>query len=213
VSQSAGRTQPRSGIPTPGDGGVGFKRKPTEKVTPAEAVNYYEFLQISPNADSDTIRRVYHFLAARFHPDNSKTGDVERFHLIKTAYEVLSDPLHRAEYDSATKLDVVHQDPLSASVDFMDPFEGELNRRLALLAALYHRRRTSPEAPDVSLAEIEVRMGFPRDYLDFTTWYLVKKRYITRADNSAFALTADGVDFVETQRERIPLLNHLLTSG
>jgi curved DNA-binding protein len=33
-------------------------------------VDYYEFLQISPNADVDTIHRVYRFLAARFHPDN-----------------------------------------------------------------------------------------------------------------------------------------------
>jgi curved DNA-binding protein CbpA len=43
---------------------------PTEKDTPAEAVDYYEFLQISPNADADTIHRVYRFLAARLHPDN-----------------------------------------------------------------------------------------------------------------------------------------------
>ena len=56
-------------------------------------------------------------------------------------------------------------------------------------------------------------MGFPRDYLDFTTWYLQKKGYITRADNSDFTLTAAGVDFVETQRMNIPVLNRLLTSG
>src|ERR1700752_7108 len=56
-------------------------------------------------------------------------------------------------------------------------------------------------------------MGFPRDYLDFTTWYLTKKGYITKADNSDFALTADGVDFIETQRVKIPVLNKLLTTG
>jgi hypothetical protein len=56
-------------------------------------------------------------------------------------------------------------------------------------------------------------MGFPRDYLDFTTWYLSKKGYITRADNSDFALTAEGVDYIESQRARIPVLNRLLTSG
>jgi hypothetical protein len=65
----------------------------------------------------------------------------------------------------------------------------------------------------VSLAEIEERMGFPRDYLDFTTWYLSKKRYITRADNSDFTLTVEGVDFIETQRATIPLLDNLLTNG
>jgi hypothetical protein len=56
-------------------------------------------------------------------------------------------------------------------------------------------------------------MGFPRDYLEFTTWYLQKKGYITRADNSAFTLTAEGVDFVEAQRTNIPTLNRLLTSN
>ena len=65
----------------------------------------------------------------------------------------------------------------------------------------------------MSLAEIEKRMGFPRDYLDFTTWYLGKKGYITRADNSDFSLTAEGVDFIETQRVNIPVLNKLLTTG
>jgi hypothetical protein len=43
-------------------------------------------------------------------------------------------------------------------------------------------------------------------------WYLLKKGYITRADNSDFTLTAEGVDFVETQREQVPVLNKLLTS-
>jgi hypothetical protein len=56
-------------------------------------------------------------------------------------------------------------------------------------------------------------MGFPRDYLDFTTWYLTKKRYITRADNSDFTLTVEGVDFIETQRATVPLLDRLLTNG
>jgi len=56
-------------------------------------------------------------------------------------------------------------------------------------------------------------MGFPRDYLDFTTWYLTRKGYITKADNSDFTLTAEGVDFVETQRVNIPVLNRLLTNG
>jgi hypothetical protein len=55
-------------------------------------------------------------------------------------------------------------------------------------------------------------MGFPRDYLDFTTWYLERKGYITKADNSDFTLTAAGVDFVETERGQIPVLNKLLTA-
>jgi curved DNA-binding protein len=63
--------------------------------------DYYEFLQISPNAEAETIHRVYRFLAARLHPDNPETGDAEKFFLLKQAYDVLSKPALRAEYDAA----------------------------------------------------------------------------------------------------------------
>jgi curved DNA-binding protein CbpA len=178
-----------------------------------KSLDYYEFLQISPRADQDTIHRVYRFLAARFHPDNTESGDAEKFSLLTDAYDVLSDPERRAEYDAAREREESEQEPLSSKVDFMDSVEGELNRRLAVLALLYARRRTTPHTPDVPLKEVETRMGFPRDYLEFTAWYLTRKGYITRSDNSAFTLTAEGVDFVETQRGNIPVLNKMLTSG
>lgn len=176
-------------------------------------VDYYEFLQISPNADQDTIHRVYRFLAARYHPDNPASGNADTFSTLTAAYEVLSDPDLRMQYDSDCAREKPKRPPLSSSIDFMDNLDGETNRRLAVLAVLYYKRRTNPQQPEVSLTEIEIRMGFPRDYLDFTTWYLLRKSYITRADNSDFTLTAQGVDFVETQRVNIPILNKLLTDG
>ncbi len=178
-----------------------------------ETVDYYEFLQISPNAEADTIRRVYRFLAGRLHPDNPETGDAVKFHLLKQAYDVLSNPDKRAEYDATFKKDSPAPVPLSSSIDFMGSLDGELNRRLAMLALLYIQRRTNPYSPEVSLHEVEKRMGFPRDYLHFTTWYLRNKGYITQADNSDFTLTAVGVDFVESNSANIPLLNKLLTAG
>jgi curved DNA-binding protein len=175
--------------------------------------DYYEFLQISPNADAETIHRVYRFLAARLHPDNSETGHEENFRLLKAAYDVLADPRRRAEYDTARAKAQAPPEPLAATIDFMDVMDGELNRRLAVLAVLYYRRRTNPTYPEVPLAEIEERMGFPRDYLDFTLWYLQRKNYVTKADNAQYTLSVDGVDFVETQRSNIPTLHKLLTSG
>jgi curved DNA-binding protein CbpA len=178
-----------------------------------KTVDFYEFLQISSHADADTIHRVYRFLAARFHPDNPETGDPEKFFLLKSVYDVLSDPVRRTEYDVNRELRAAEKAPLSSSVDFMDDLKGETNRRLAVLAVLYYRRRTNPYSPEVGLPELEKRMGFPRDYLDFTTWYLTRKGYITKADNSDFTLTAEGVDFVETQRTSMPVLNKMLTNG
>lgn len=176
-------------------------------------IDYYEFLQISPHADTETIHRVYRYLAGRLHPDNPESGDPDLFRLLKAAYDTLSNPSRRAEYDATVRKEANEAKPLSTSIDFMDSIEGELNRRIAVLAVLYFRRRSNPRFPEVSLAEIERRMGFPRDYLDFTTWYLTKRGYITKADNSDFTLTADGVDFIETQRGNLPILNKLLTDG
>ena len=177
------------------------------------AVDYYEFLQISPNADAETVHRVYRFLAARLHPDNNETGHEENFRLLKAAYDVLADPRRRSEYDAARARTQAPPEPLATTIDFMDALEGELNRRLAVLAVLYYRRRTNPTYPEVPLSEIEERMGFPRDYLDFTLWYLQKKGYVTKADNAQYTLSVEGVDFVETQRGNIPTLHKLLTSG
>jgi curved DNA-binding protein CbpA len=178
-----------------------------------KTTSHYEFLQISSNAEADTIHRVFRFLAARFHPDNPETGDANKFHELKQAYDVLSDPKLRAEYDAGFANNPAEPDPLSNSLDFMDDMEGELNRRLAVLALLYIKRRSNPESPEVTLFEVEKRMGFPRDYLEFTLWYLQRKGYIARADNAAFTLMAEGVDFVEQQRATLPVLNKLLTTG
>ena len=179
-----------------------------------EIPDYYELLEVSPQATEETIHRVYRYMAARYHPDNLGTGNLEKFTQLTSAYKVLSEPNRRSEYDAqrATRQPTI-RNPMSSTVDFMDQGEGDLNRRLAVLAILYYRRRMYPNSPEVSLPEIEDRMGFPRDYLDFTTWYLAKKRYITRADNSDFTLTVEGVDFIETQRATIPLLDNLLTNG
>jgi curved DNA-binding protein CbpA len=175
-----------------------------------EDPDYYEFLQISKNAEPDTIHRVYRFLAARFHPDNPESGDEEKFFLLTQAYAVLSVPERRAEYDAKHKSGADLAAPLSSTIDFMDNVEGELNRRLAMLAVLYFQRRSNPYSPELSFLDIEQRLGFPREYLEFTAWYLRSKGYITRSDSSDFVLTAEGVDFVETQRVNIPVLNKLL---
>ena len=61
--------------------------------------DYYELLQVSPNAEPETIHRVYRLFAQRVHPDNLETGNEAKFRALQDAYSVLSDPEKRAEYD------------------------------------------------------------------------------------------------------------------
>jgi len=57
--------------------------------------DYYEDLQISSNADQETIERVYRMFAKRYHPDNNGSGSVEKFEIVTKAYKVLSNPEKR----------------------------------------------------------------------------------------------------------------------
>ncbi len=182
-------------------------------VRPEDGTDYYEFLQISPKAEQATIQRVYRFLATRYHPDNPETGDAERFLQLKQAFEVLSDPKRRAAYDLSRPSHEPQPNPAFESIDYMDGIDGEVNRRLAVLSLLYSKRRAHPDEPKVSLADVESRMGFPREYLDFATWYLKSKKYITKEDNSDFELTALGVDYVESNASKIPVLHKMLNSS
>ena len=63
-------------------------------------VDYYEILQLSPNADEDTIQRVFRHLAKKYHPDVPGYGDAKRFNLIVEALRTLTDPQARAAYDA-----------------------------------------------------------------------------------------------------------------
>jgi curved DNA-binding protein CbpA len=175
--------------------------------------NHYEFLQISPNAEPEIIHGVYRILAPRFGPDNLETGDAGKFLRLQQAYEVLSTPERRAKYDEACQAEVSEPDQSSDWIQFMDNFDSEVNRRLAVMAMLYVRRRTDPGAPEASLKEVTTHLGISREHLEFTIWYLQKKGYINRADNSEFTLTVEGVDFVERQRRSVPARNRMPNDG
>jgi curved DNA-binding protein CbpA len=173
-------------------------------------VDYYEVLQISPNAEPDTVHRVYRLLAQRFHPDNQNTGDGERFRSLTEAYHVLGDPVRRAEYD--VRRPQIHEERsqlISQAVRAANDIDAERLVRLTVLELLYARRRTEPRSPGVFYGDLESLVGCPREHIEFALWYLAQRKFIDRSDGSQISITADGVDHLEANapvRQPVPRL-------
>lgn len=60
-------------------------------------MNYYEILGVTKTASQEEIKKAFHKLAHKYHPD--KGGDEKKFKEINEAYQVLSDKQKRAQYD------------------------------------------------------------------------------------------------------------------
>jgi len=173
-------------------------------------VDHYELMQISANAQPDTISRVYKMLATRLHPDNPETGDMDHFLKLQKAYAVLSNPEKRAAYDDDWRLH--YQRPLEVFglKDFSEGIEGEDNRRMGILCLLYNRRKTACEESSMSVLQMETLMSFPREHLMFTLWYLRQKKYVEFNFNSEYEITAEGIDLVESKFPKSTVMQKLI---
>jgi curved DNA-binding protein CbpA len=166
-------------------------------------IDYYEALQISPNADPDMIHRVYRLLAQRFHPDNVETGDAGRFRQIHEAYTTLSDPERRAQYDVVhNQLRLGRVKLVSSTARIESDFEYEQAVRLTVLEVLYTHRRSESREPGLFDRDLETMVGRPLEQLEFTFWYLTQRNLIKRGEQSRLLITADGVDYLEKHFER-----------
>jgi curved DNA-binding protein CbpA len=178
-----------------------------------EFIDFYELMQISPNAEPETVQRVYRMLAARYHPDNPHTGDTNKFVRLNEAYEILSNRDGRKAYDieyqanRARPLDVFNLREFAAGID------GEQNRRMGVLCLLYGRRRTNPDNPGMSILEFENLMSMPREHLMFTLGYLKEKAIIRQDETSNFIVTAIGCDEVEKNLPSHRVLYNLLKAA
>lgn len=166
-----------------------------------QAADYYEILQISPNAEPETVHRVFRLLAQRCHPDNKETGNEAQFRLLTDAYRVLSDPEQRARYDVIhTKLRQERWRLVASGAEADNNFDAERGIRMTILEVLYTRRRLELDSPGLSPLDLEKLIGRAREHLEFTIWFLVQKKFITRSDGSMLTITVDGVEYLESNQ-------------
>lgn len=76
-------------------------------------MDHYEILGIARNANADDIKKAYHKLALKYHPDKNRASNAgDRFRQVNEAYEVLKDKHKRDIYD---RFDLTQEGPRSES--------------------------------------------------------------------------------------------------
>jgi curved DNA-binding protein len=161
--------------------------------------DYYELLQLSPNADDETISRVYRILVRRYHPDNQETGDPEKFTQIVKAYKTLSDQEARAAYDVGYEENRASVLKIFDETSNPDSYDGDRRIFEGILSLLYISRRRDPSRGGMGVLEMERLLGCPAKHLEFHLWYLREKGFVERLESGLLAITANGIDRVMEQ--------------
>ena len=92
--------------------------------------NYYAILGVPIDADDDTLKRAYRQLARRYHPDLAGEEGAVHMKRLNRAYDVLSDPEKRLNYDTIIggvidlrKSGLIRQRPLERKFNLSDDIE------------------------------------------------------------------------------------------
>jgi len=119
------------------------------------AKSLYEVLGVSKNASQDELKKAYRKLVREVHPDRNP-GSEERFKEVQGAYDVLSDPEKRKQYDGGTG--AFGDGSASTTFDFQDFDLGDI------FGGLFNRGGGSRQQPQRGQrgndVEVEVRVSF-----------------------------------------------------
>jgi hypothetical protein len=151
-----------------GADGRGRERERGERASGEVPHDYYEILGVPRDATAEEVKRAYRRRARECHPDINP-GDPEaaaRFREAREAYETLSDPERRAEYDRThpprlplTELLTVVDDLIAQFVVFAAPAQ---RTAVALWIAHTHALAAFDVTPYLNIRSAEKRSGKTR---------------------------------------------------
>jgi curved DNA-binding protein CbpA len=162
--------------------------------------DHYAVLAVDPGADTETIQRAYARLYEKYGPDNIDTRDDEKLENVNAAYETLSNPELRKEFDKIKGVTKDSGRPMFTGVQFFDTLSREVGLRGAVLSILYDRRRKRPFTPALSMRQLENMLESTSEALNFALWYLKQRGFVGSDDKSSLQITALGMDFLEANR-------------
>src|SRR5512143_3996837 len=83
---------------------------------------YYSLLGVLRDASAEDIKRAYYEAAQHLHPDKNKVaGETEIFLEVQQAYEVLSNPQRRANYDATLPAEETPDAPVAWTLKYSRP--------------------------------------------------------------------------------------------
>jgi curved DNA-binding protein len=159
--------------------------------------DHYTILGVDAGAEMEVIQRAYVRLAEKYGPENIDTRDDEKLAVINIAYETLSDPELRKEFDALKGVTGDSGRPKFTGIEFFDGLGREAGLRFALLCVLYDRRRNHPFTPALSMRHVESFLEAPLETLNFALWYLKQRGFVGSDDKSSLLITVEGMDFLE----------------
>jgi len=175
----------------------------------SDDTDYYEILQLSRQASMDTVHRVFHVLAQRYHPDNRETGDDLLFRRVVEAHNVLSNPERRAAYDVRLASSDKVRFKIFDSLESTQGVQAEIRKRKGVLRLLYAKRLADPAQPWLRGREFAEMLGCPVEHLEFSLWFLRERKLIVRGDNNNFEITCNGVEAFESEESNYFKKAHL----